>query len=102
MKKKNKKVKKQLTRKEMQEKNIERMQKARKIDFIFLRKLIEGKLNFAKDQKIKIEEAIKKAQLSIEQNTITYQKVIGMIMVLTELLEEKTELEKEQDKKGNK
>jgi len=99
MKKKNKKVKK-LTRKEMQEKNIERMQKARKIDFIFLRKLIEGKLNFAKDQKTKLEEAIKKAQLSIEQNTITYQKVTGMIMVLTELLEEKTELEKEQDKKG--
>ena len=99
MKKKNKKTKK-LTRQDIKEKTIVRMKKARKVDFIFLRKLIEGKLQYAKRQQILIEQALMKAKDSIVQNTATHQKVTGMIMVLEELLEEKTELEKELDKKG--
>ena len=98
---KNKKDKK-LTKKEITEKTVKRMKETRKADFIFLRNIIESKLKFAEETKVKTEEAILKARQSIEQNTITHQKVTGMIMVLNELLEEKTELEKELDKKGKK
>jgi len=77
------------------------MKEARKQDFIFLRNIIEGKLEYAKKQKVLAEQAIEKAKNSIEVNTITYQKITGIIMVLGELLEEKTEAEKEAQKKFN-
>ena len=93
MKKKKKITKKEL--KEKQEKTLNKMKEIRKQDSIFLRKIIKGKLEYAEEQTKKVKEAIDMAKKSIEQNTITLHRLIGMKMVLGELLEDDKETKKE-------
>ena len=84
--------------KEKQTKTLAKMKEVRKNDFVFLREIIKGKLQYAKTQKQRGEQAIEKAKYLINQNQITMYKLEGMIMVLKELLEEKTEAKKENKK----
>lgn len=71
------------------EATIKRMQDNRVADGILLRKTIEEKLTWAKEEKIKGLAVIEKQMQQIKENKDILMKLSAVIDVLTDLLKEK-------------
>ena len=83
------------TQKEKIDKTIARMEKIRTDDNIRLRKNIKDKLEWAKEEKEKGLRAIEDFKNRIQINTREILKLEGIILVLTQLLQESQQKDKE-------
>ena len=88
--------------KEKTKKTFERMNKIRKNDNIRIRQNIKDKLEYALQEQKKGAEAISIWQKNIQKNAKELLKIEGIILVLTQLLEESNKKEKRNDKKNSK
>ncbi len=70
------------------DKTMKRMKKRRVKDNVRLRKSIKDKLEWAKEEKKKGLEAIERFRQSIQINTKEVWKLEGIILALTQILEE--------------
>ena len=73
------------------EKTVKRMPEVRVNDTLRLRKNIEAKLKWAKEEQKKGLLAIENAKKNIQINTGELLKLKGIILVLTQLIEENNE-----------
>jgi hypothetical protein len=71
--------------KEIQAKTLADMKKRRQTDYIFLRDIINKKLDWAKIEKKKGLEAIEKHRKQIEELEKAILRLDGCIIILTEL-----------------
>lgn len=78
-------------RKKKYKKTIKRMKKIREKDTIRLRKNIKDKLAWAKDDQKKGLQAIEEFKKRININTRELLKLEGIILALTQILEEEKE-----------
>ena len=78
------------------------MNKIRKNDNIRIRQNIKDKLEYALQEQKKGAEAISIWQKNIQKNAKELLKIEGIILVLTQLLEESNKKEKRNDKKNSK
>jgi len=85
--------------KEKTKKTFERMEKIREKDDIRLRQNMKEKLEWAKEQQKITTEAIAKWNKNIQIHTGELLKIKGIILVLTQLLEETNKKEIKKEKK---
>lgn len=84
--------------KKLKEKTVQRVRKNRRVDYIFLRDVVKGKLKWARQEHIKITEYLKQLEIKTNYAKENLLKVEGIAIVLAEL----EKMEPENKKVGDK